>query len=215
MAQSGAELEEAEERFFTTSTESVTLGSIAGSIIMSDGSRPRGSVYAILVEGEEEIVVAQVDADESYSFPQLPDGSYTIVADLILDDGSFLGGAHDGGVDLEGGNAVDGIDISIEVPTEPVEPPVEGGPNADATASFDFVTGEGDQGEVSLEGVGPGADADVAVYFQGVTDLAGFTVTLEFSDQLAFNGAEESNASEGTNILRTSGGGRLCFCRLH
>ena len=165
VAESGGELQEAEERFFTTKTESVTLGSIAGSILMSDGSRPRGSVYAILVEGDEEIVVAQVDADESYSFPQLPDGSYTIVADLILDDGSFLGGAHEDAVVLEGGNAVDGVDISIEVPTEPVEPPVEGGPNADATASFDFGTGEGDQGEVSLEGVGPGADADVAVYF--------------------------------------------------
>ena len=100
VAQSGAELQEAEERFFTTSTESVTLGSISGSILMSDGSRPRGSVYAILVEGGEEIVVAQVDADESYSFPQLPDGSYTIVADLILDDGSFQGGVHDGEVVL-------------------------------------------------------------------------------------------------------------------
>ena len=106
---------------------------------------------------------------------------------------------------------MDGIDISVEVPTEPIEPgPVEGGPNADATASFDFGTGEGDQGQTELEGVGPGADFDVAVYFQGVTDLAGFTVTVGFPpDQLAFNGAEESNASEGTNIERTAGGTAL------
>ena len=213
---SGAELRVSEERFFTTRSQRVALGSVTGKISLSDRSRPHGSVFASVKSGSNEIVIAQVDADSVYVFPRLPDGKYFIVVDLTLENKLKVGGFYDKNkngkrededfVEIRGGNAVTGIDIALTVPT--VTPPTTGGgPNAKVTASLDFGKDKGDQKQTRLENVSPATDVTVAVYVQGVKDLSGYTVTLAFDPtKLAFNGAENDNTAEGTNLLKTSGG---------
>jgi hypothetical protein len=201
---SGAELDKTYSISFTTDVSRPVVGSIAGTISLTGGTVPRTTV---LLFDQKNVQVAQAvaESDGKYQFSNLAAGQYFVYAQADLADGGRASGAAARNpVTLAAGQTLTGIDIALRAVDQP-----KPGNNPTAGVSLDLDPAKGDQRSRSLGGVKPGQQFALAVYAEGVRDLIGYGVGVEYdTTKVAFVGAN-ADSGEERNILKTQGGTML------
>ena len=201
---SGAELDKTYSLSFTTDVSRPAVGSIAGAVSLSGGTLPR---TAVLLFDQKGMQVAQGGAggDGKYEFSNLAAGQYYVYAQGDLPDGRRASGASARNpVTLAAGQALAGVDVAMRVVDQAAP-----GANPAAGVSLDLDPARGNQKSASLGGVQPGQQIALAVYAEGVKDLIGYAVGVEYDTaQVSFVGSDAETGEE-KNILNTSGGTML------
>ena len=174
---------------------------LAGEVIAGDADR-------------REAGRGRVETDGTFLLEGLPAGTYRLFVNLETSIGrasGFFDGDLDGAPDdvtVASGDAISGIAVSVLEPLvfeepEPSEDPVvvvdsPVGVDLDATVGdqmLDFVAGE------------PGGEVSVAVYAEGVENLLGFDLLVEFDPTaVSFIEVLEDNGEEELNLLKLNGG---------
>ncbi len=203
-ATSGAELDKTYSISFTTDLSRPVVGTLAGTVSLSGGT---ASKTTVLLFDQKSVQVAQVaaESDGRYQFSNLAAGQYFVYAQADLSDGGRAsGGATRNPVSLSAGQTATGIDISMKAVDRPAP-----GTNPTAGASFDLDPATGNQRSTSLGGVKAGQPFALAVYADGVRDLIGYGVSVEYdTTKVTFVGADVESGEE-KNLLKTQGGTML------
>ncbi len=208
---SGAELTDVTDIPWTTRTQLVS-GKIDGTVTTSDASTPKGSVILGDLEEERRIAEVKVRQDGTYSFQNVPPGSFGIFAELTLEDGRVVRGFLDAdpadgrpdAVALQADQELSGQDFTVNVPAAAV--PGQAGPNVDATFSFDFGGGTGDGGDMVGE-ISAGEEFSVALYGSNMTSLVAYEIQVNFnSNDVTVQSVKEGSGAEGSNFLKQNAG---------
>ena len=188
---SGAKLLNPVDVILSTGDTQEEPASVGGTVVLDDGSTPLGTVNLVDAEASggatkaaEVGSKADIDPSGEYLVDNIPaNSSFILFVEVDLGDVGvqqvFFDTDGDGPdiITLEEGEELTGIDFTIEVPDppEPSEPGVEG-PNLGVTLSPDANPEEGDQGLVTVAGLGTNARVDIAVYMKDLEDVWSYTI---------------------------------------
>jgi len=187
---------------FSTGSTLLELGSLAGSVTLETAVRFIGTVHLFDEDGQR-VQEARITESGSFTFNAVFEGSYTLVAEAMTEDGRTVSGVLDGTVALGAGEIRAGLDISITFPAD--SDLTTGSGNSGATVVLDLDSRSGNQGLHSLLSL-PDTEIRVAVYALDVQDVIAYNVSFNYdSTAVRFTGVDEGTDSE-VNLLKQLGG---------
>ena len=205
----GGQLSAMVRQSFSTRSRAVATGTITGTVRLTDGLVPVGSVY--LANAANEVVAeAPIGLDGDYRLEEVQTATYRVYAKERSSDTSAS-------FDLDGDGEPDLVRVRSNLTTRNIDVTLAASvatvveePAADVarTLSVDLDAAESDQALEELA-VGSNATFTVAVYGYGVDELIGFTHKVAFdSTQLSLVQIDGARSSED-NILQAEGGTAL------
>ncbi len=193
---------------FSTGSALSQPGGLSGVVSLSETARFIGTAYVFTKEGEP---VSEMPLSErgSFAFADINAGNYRLFVKVHTTDGrsaeTFWDADQNGLPDdiaLTQGEFRSNLNITLALPNIP--PQETDGHNEHAQITFDLNGTPGNQAQQNREAQ-PGAEINVAVYAQKVSDLIGYEVTLGYhSEHLIFQGVDTH--PEEVMLLRQNGG---------
>ncbi len=155
-----------------------------------------------------------VETDGTFEIQGVPAGTYRLFVNLETSTGrasGFLDANGDGAPDdvtVASGETISGIAVSVLEPLVFEEPEPSEDPTVvvDSPVSVDLDVAVGDQMLDFVQGE-PGGEVTLSVYAEGVENLLGFDLLIEFDPTaVSFIEVLEDNGVEELNLLKQNGG---------
>lgn len=195
---------------FSTGGELAKLGSLSGSINLTDNLLFIGTIRLFDEEGKP-VTEGDLDTEGGFTLENVFEGTYRLSVQISAEDGRSASGFLDVDADAEPDNITLGagenlsdLTITLTLP-EIVDPGSEGGPNKDAGIALDLDTRSENQDLDDLS-VLPDTEVRVAVYASEVEDLIGFNISLSYDTTAVSFQSVSENAKNEDNLLKSNGG---------
>jgi hypothetical protein len=167
-----------------------------------------GEVFAV-DNDDNQAAVSVVAEDGTFGLAGLAEGEYRLFAKVETTTGTTSGGFDsdgDGELDLVsviGGETTELGAFALPRPVAATEASILS--DIDSPITVDFNTSDGDDGQ-SQTTVPPGESFEMAVYVNGVTDLVGFEIQIEFDSTAVTLESIADDGSTELNLLKLRGG---------
>ncbi|MCZ6631801.1 MAG: cohesin domain-containing protein, partial [bacterium] len=206
--------------FSTTGAQLVALGTIRGKIDLAALPVPAagkqaddpleilfGEVLAVDATTGEQVGQGVVETDGTFEF-RVPEGTYRLFAKIETNKGPTSGRLDDVSVTAE--QTTDVETFTVEPPaalttttTEPVSIVTDTG--ADGPVFVDLDSAKENQ-KLTSKFAAPGDIVEVAVYIEGVKDLLGYEVQMQFDSTAVALLEVLDDGTEEVNLVKVSGG---------